>query len=204
MRLYTLAKPLFLSIACSFIFIAKVSAMSKNIITDSLPSAYSALYWGIEQEVAPYTLRGWALGGWLGLGQARLRLSTVRLDMPDFIRSRYLNQERVIANSIAIDYFLKPEFKGFYFGGGGGYWTTTITPKSEFGQDRRRIESFMFSGGCGYNLLIWKGLYVSPWLALHTRITGNTAVDLGGANYNPQLLLPEISLKIGWRIGQGR
>jgi hypothetical protein len=209
MRFFTLAKSLFLFfycffIYCLFVFAGAVSAMPTKSATDSLPSAYRALYWGVEQEVAPYILRGWSLGGWIGLGRARLRAATVRLDMPNFIRSRYLSQERVIANSIAVDFFLKPEFKGFYFGGGGGYWTTILSPKPEFGQQKRRVESLMFSGGCGYNFLIWKGLYISPWVALHTRITGNAAVDLGSATYNPRLIFPEIALKIGWKIGQGQ
>lgn len=172
--------------------------------TDSVPSAYREVHFGLEQEVLPYMLRGWSLGGWVGLGKGRLRLASVRVDMPAFMRSRYLDREQIIANSACLDVFFREDYSGFYFGGGGGYWRTTLTPKNEFGSQRKEFHSLMFSGGCGYNIFIWKGLYCTPWVALHTRITGNTDINLGSAIYKPQGLLPEIAFKIGWHFGRGR
>lgn len=184
-----------------FIFGNSVRASER----DTVPTAYRTLYWGIEQEVLPYVLNGYALGGWGGLGRARLRLAAVRVDMPSFIRSPLLDRERINAHSICVDFFLKDKFEGFYFGGGGGYWRHRVIPKSNVGDGERQFYSLIFSGGCGYNWLIWKGLYISPWLALHTRLTGNNAVNWGNdLTYRPEMLLPEIAIKIGWRIGRAQ
>jgi hypothetical protein len=198
------AKVVIFIVLSIFIFPKSVWA-ERGAQCDTVPTAYRALYWGIEQEILPYLLHGYALGGWGGLGRARLRLAAVRVDMPSFMRSPLLSRERINANSICVDFFLKDKFEGFYFGGGGGYWRHRVLPNANLGEEERQFYSLIFSGGCGYNWLIWKGLYISPWVALHTRLTGNNEVTWGNdVKYTPQMLLPEISLKIGWRIGRGQ
>lgn len=181
------------------------SSAAEAAQSDSLPSAYKVLYGGVEQEFLPYFLGGYSLGAWMGLERVRVRVALVRVNMPPPFLDAQLERERIVANTVYGEFFLRPDFVGFYFGGGGGYWQQRIWSKDNGGGEGRQFQynSIIFSGGCGWQIFLWRGLYLSPHLALHTRLSGHGAIDLGGGqSYNPQMLLPEISLKIGWRIGQ--
>ncbi len=193
------------ALLCCFFFAGLLPALPAQ--SDSLPSEYKILYAGLEQEFLPYLLGGYSLGGWLGLGRVRMRVALVRVNMPTFFLDAQLRRERIIANTVYGEFFLRPDFVGFYFGGGGGYWQQRIWSIANSGGEGREFQynSLIFSGGCGWHIFLWRGLYFSPHLALHTRLSGNGAIDLGGGEeYRPQMLLPEISLKIGWRFGRER
>ena len=95
-------------------------------------------------------------------------------------------------------HFIKDNFKGLWFGPGIGYWVNSFeTVNRVKGQNN----SFVFSLGGGYNITLWKRLYASPWVALHTRFTGVSEKKYGDSKYVPARFTPEVSFKLGWKFG---
>ncbi len=170
--------------------------------SDTLKSDYKPLYLGVEQDVLPYVLRGFILTAWGGIHRTRLRVSYAQAYTPAFFRPKNIDSERVIAMGLSLEFFLKDKFKGFWFGAGGGAWIQQVRLPNPNGQVvMHPFTSVIFSGGCGYNYYLWKGLYISPWVAIHTRLSGNRPMMLEGIEYKPKLIIPEVSIKLGWRIG---
>lgn len=163
-------------------------------------SSYNKIYFGLEQDVLPYVLSGFIITGWAGIKKTRLRLSYAHANSPKFFRKKNIDFEQTRATGLNVEFFFKPEFEGFWVGPGLGYWWNTV--KNEETGQVRDFTSAVVSVGGGYNWFIWKGLYISPWLAAHFRLSGNKGFEMGGELYKPMLITPEISLKIGWCFGR--
>jgi hypothetical protein len=185
---------IFLSLLILF-QVATLSLSAQNIDMDN---AYSTLYWGIEQDPQPYFFKGWTVSAWMGLKRARIKGNFAAANTPAFFRRPGINFERTNASHVGIDFFFKDQFKGFWVGPSLGYWWNRIKSEDHYQKD---FWSAIFSVGTGYNIYIFKGLYISPYLAGHLRITGTKNIMLGPLDYTPRLFTPEISLKIGWRFG---
>lgn len=149
---------------------------------------------GIEQDILPYIFKGYFLSGWIGQEDFRYRLSYAESTIPKFILGEDIASDRVYAFGISYEYFVKENFQGLWFGPGFGYWRNLIKTKNN---QTLTNKSIIFSLGGGYNLKITNWLYCSPWLALHTRISGNLEINTGLESYKPLLFTPEASFKIG-------
>ena len=181
-----------------------------------LPSAYDKLHLGIELELSPFILKGYILQGWLSLGNApfRLRVNMAENDMPKFMLDKRIEKERINSIGAYLDFFLKPQFTGLYFTGGIHYFAQNITTKDTLVNNSSLIlnpisynklahNSIMISLGLGYNYYFYKGFYIAPWAGFHTRMSNTRAKNWAqDFTYEPQLLYPEVALKIGWHIGR--
>ena len=157
-----------------------------------------APFFGVKQDPQPYFFKGWTLSAWMGLKQARIRGTFAAANTPAFFRRSGINFERTNASHLSIDFFFKDQFKGFWAGPALGYWWNRIKSEDQY---QKNYWSAIFSVGTGYNWYIFKGFYISPYLAGHLRITGTKDIMLGPLEYKPRLFTPEISIKIGWRFG---
>ena len=191
-------KLLVLSIFLSLGFLS--SAQHKN----HYGREHHRLTFGIEQDVLPYVLGGYIGTGWIGKGYVRSRFSYASAKTPGFILQDNVNTDEVKAFGLSFEYFARGEFEGFWIGPGIGHWTNTIT---FYDGIRARNESLIFTLGGGYNFNLTNWLYVSPWAALHTRITGTDQVTtfLDPLHvYQPSRFTPEISAKIGIKLFKKR
>jgi hypothetical protein len=107
----------------------------------------------------------------------------------------------VQAFGISTEFFFREGFKGWWLGPGIGYWTDVVDTQTGKGF---RHESVIFSFGGGYLFELKDWLYVSTWTALHTRVSGNIAVDYGGVVYKPGIVTPEVSVKLGVKFPRRR
>lgn len=162
---------------------------------EELPNAYHPIRFGIEQDILPYFLKGFTLSGWAGMQRTRLRYNYAQANTPPFWKRDGIAKERISASTLSVDFFLKDNFKGFWASPAFGYWQTAIETKQG---DKIAFPGIVFSVGAGYNLYIFKSLYLSPYLAGHLRISGTKNIELGTTQYRPNLMFPEISLKLGW------
>lgn len=154
--------------------------------------------WGGAQDVLPYILKGYFISGWLGANKLRVRASYANSTIPGFYLTEGIEMDQVNAGGISIEHFIKDNFKGLWFGPGIGYWVNSFeTVNRVKGQNN----SFVFSLGGGYNITLWKRLYASPWVALHTRFTGVSEKKYGDSKYVPARFTPEVSFKLGWKFG---
>lgn len=167
------------------------------LFSQELPNAYQPLYGGIEQDILPYLLKGYNLSAWAGMHRTRLRFSYTQVNTPKFWMREGITKERIVASQLALDFFFKDDFKGFWFGPGVGHWQTKVeTAKLE----KREFPGLVFSLGSGYNWNFYKGFYLSPYIAGHLRISGTRNIEMGTLQYRPSLMYPEISLKLGWKF----
>ncbi|MFM7023920.1 MAG: hypothetical protein ACKOXB_13195 [Flavobacteriales bacterium] len=152
---------------------------------------------GLEQDMLPYLLHGFIGTVWVGTNHWRLRASYAEANIPAFVIQEGLSEDRTHAFGLSAEYFLKDNFKGLWFGPGIGYWNNHVTTADN---NQGNVKSWVFSLGGGYNIFLWKSLYTTPWLALHTRLLGTDARNIGTVEYKPMLFTPEASLKLGWRF----
>lgn len=152
---------------------------------------------GLEQDVLPYILGGYIATAWLGKDHLRGRFSFAKSNIPGFYRADEILKDRVTAFGINFEYFVKQDFRGLWFGLGYGMWTNDV----EFISENTYVHlSNIVSVGGGYNYHITNRIYISPWLALHTRIDGTSEVFIDSDRYIASRLTPEVSMKIGVRL----
>lgn len=171
-----------------FAFCVKVNAKTQF---DGKPSIMS---FGIEQDVLPYFLNGFIFTGWTGRDFSRYRFSYAEATTPGFYLSDGIRADEVKAFGLSFEYFFKENFEGLWFGPGIGFWTNYV--ESDLGL-RWTNQSAIFTLGGGYNIPLGRLVYVSPWVAVHSRVSGIDAVQLGNAQYQPARFTPELSVKIG-------
>lgn len=153
---------------------------------------------GIEQDFLPYATGGYFAGAWVGKGHLRTRLLTAYVHKPDFIITKGFTNNRVNAYAIVTDYFLRKGWIGWYAGTGLVYWKSTIQTDQKLAT--AHYENYLINGTLGYNYALSKHWYLSPWGGLHLKIGGANHVNIDGKIYNPPLLNPEASVKIGWHL----
>ena len=170
---------------------------SLQLRSQELSSAYYHVHAGIEQDILPYFLKGFNISAWAGMKNTRLRFNYAQANTPKFWMADGIVKERIAATQVAVDFFLKKDFKGFWFGPGLGHWQTSLMTEQ---QEKRNFPGIVFSAGSGYNWNFYKGFYLSPYIAGHMRISGTKNIEMGTLYYRPSLMFPEISLKLGWKF----
>ena len=167
-----------------------LSASAQSVPEATKPS----ITLGLEQDVLPYVLRGFIFTGWTGRDQMRIRFSYAEAQSPGLLLADHLERDRVQAFGISAEYFFKDNFEGIWFGPGVGFWTNQV--RDTLGTETLN-ESVVFSLGGGYNLALTRWLYASPWVALHTRVSGMEPVPMAAGSYQPMRFTPEVSVKLG-------
>jgi hypothetical protein len=164
---------------------------------EDLPSTYHPLNFGLEQDPVPYLNKGYILTAWLGMQHTRARVSYAKVQQPPFMLRHDILSEEISATQLSIEFFFKEDFKGLWLGPSIGYWWNRVQTSSGFLHD---YPSVLFSVVGGYQIYLFKGLYISPYFAGHLRLTGMRDVEVGSLDYRPHLLLPELSLKVGYKF----
>lgn len=185
---FTMQRRPFVIALLLFATILKVDA--KNRIEGDPPT----MSFGIEQDVLPYFLNGYILTGWIGRDFSRYRFSYAEASTPGFYLSDNIASDNVKAFGLSYEYFFKENFLGLWFGPGIGFWTNSI--ESDLGLTAIN-QSAIFTLGGGYNIPIGKFFYISPWVAVHSRVSGTQTIPLGNTIYQPARFTPEVSFKIG-------
>lgn len=175
------------------LFVFGVKASAKKLIDGNPP----AISFGIEQDVLPYFLNGYILTGWIGRDFSRYRFSYAEASTPGFYLSDNIASDNVKAFGLSFEYFFRENFQGLWFGPGIGFWTNSV--ESDLGFTAIN-QSAIFTMGGGYNIPIGKFFYVSPWLAVHSRVSGTQTIPLGNTIYQPARFTPELSIKVGIKL----
>lgn len=150
---------------------------------------------GVEQDLLPYVTGGYFAGIWAGKDHVRVRALMARVYKPDFILKDGLTNNNVTAFAITTDYFLKQDWKGWWIAAGVVYWKSTIQATGK--TSRAGFENLLLNGSIGYNITLYKHLYMSPWAGLNLRAAGDKNIRVDNKTFTPPLLNPEASLKFG-------
>lgn len=159
----------------------------------------TGITFGIEQDVLPYILKGGILTVWVGKDNFRIRSSYAKAINPKFMLGDKIESDQVNAFGMSFEYFFKDNLEGLWLGPGIGIWNNTVEFEPSAGMPDYSLlrESFIFSFGGGYNFRLTNWLYVSPWVALHSRVSKTESNEGDFYVYNPSTFTPEVSFKIG-------
>ena len=141
---------------------------------------------------------GYSAQLWYGYKKYRVRGVIAGFTMPDKLMGNDgFKDLKTTATAVIFDYFLKNNFKGWWFGTGFEMWNNTITSKMN-NQDYN-LKDFVATAGSGYVFKVYRNFYVEPWGALHY-VMNNESVIVGNTTYKTKKFQGEVSLKIGWHF----
>jgi len=153
---------------------------------------------GFELDVFPFATGGYYGSAWLGNNHLRYRAVVAKATTPDFVLGKDFTENRVQAFAGIVDYFFKPEFKGWWIGSGFEYWKCNIKTKAMV--ENASYSQTVFTVGGGYVWKFYKNFYLNPWAAAHLRLAGEKQVPVDSKVFKPSAFLPEISIKLGWHF----
>lgn len=141
---------------------------------------------------------GYSAQLWYGYQKFRVRGVIAGFTMPDKLMGNddFTNLETT-ATALIIDYFLKNDFRGWWFGAGIEMWDNTITSKID--NNNYCYNDYVATAGSGYIFKIYKNFYVEPWGAVHY-VVNNEKVTVGATEHQTKKFQGEVSLKLGWHF----
>jgi len=141
---------------------------------------------------------GYSAQLWYGYKKYRFRGVIAGFTMPDKLMGNddFTNLQTT-ATALIFDYFLKNNFRGWWFGTGVEMWDNTITSKID-NQDYD-FKDYVATAGSGYIFKVYKNFYVEPWGALHY-VLNDEKVTVGDTEYKTKKFQGEVSLKLGWHF----
>jgi hypothetical protein len=156
----------------------------------------SRLSIGAETDVLPYITGGNYGSAWVSKNHFRYRAVITNVTTPEFMLKDGFTNNNIMVYAALVDYFFKPIPEKWWIGAGFEYWDAEIQTSSKL--STVKYNNTMFTAGGGYVWRVYKNFYLNPWAAAHVRIAGDKSVMVDGKKFEPSLLLPELSLKIGW------
>ncbi|MEK6155322.1 hypothetical protein WIW50_18785 [Flavobacteriaceae bacterium 3-367] len=153
---------------------------------------------GFELDAVPYIFKGYYGSVWVGHNHLRYRAVITKIETPDFVlEDGFTNNEMKVYATI-VDYFFKPDFEGWWIGPGLEYWDATIQTDAKL--ETAEYNNIIFTLGGGYVWKFYKNFYLNPWVAGHLRIGGDKDVMVDQSTFETKLIIPEISVKLGWHF----
>jgi hypothetical protein len=141
---------------------------------------------------------GYSAQLWYGYKKFRIRGVIAGFTMPDkLMGNEDFKDLNTTATALIFDYFLRNNFKGWWFGTGVEMWNNTINSKTN-NQDYD-FKDYVATAGSGYIFKVYKNFYIEPWGAVHC-ILNDEKVTVGEAEYKTKKFQGEVSLKVGWHF----
>jgi len=154
---------------------------------------------GVEVDVLPYISKGWYASGWVGLDKYHIRIRPVfaKVNVPSFLYDEEFDRNTLQVYALIVDYFFKPDYKGFWVAPGIEYWNGEVEDNFN---NTSTYDELVFTVGGGYVWKFPKNFYLNPWVAFHLHMAGDRDVSVGEEVYRTSIFTPEASLKLGWYI----
>ena len=153
---------------------------------------------GFELDALPYITGGYYGSVWVGHNHLRYRAVIAKTETPDFVLEDGFTNNEIKAYAAIVDYFFKPDYKGWWIGTGLEYWDAKIQTDAKL--ETAEYNNTVFTVGGGYVWKFYKDFYLNPWVAGHLRIAGDKDVIVDQSMFETKLFLPEVSLKLGWHF----
>lgn len=170
----------------------------KNLSTLSQPRSYKpriGIGIGFETFGLPY-YSGFSGGAiWLGKNHFKIRAGKTSIATPSvYLRDGFENDNFTLT-IFNIEYFMKSNYRGPWFGMGIGSFKGTIGHENESELGSYEYASLGINVGYQYKLLTH--LYINGWGGIYAYITGDTDVPVGNRTVYFDEGIPFISLDIG-------
>ena len=141
---------------------------------------------------------GYSAQLWYGYKKIRIRGVIAGFTTPDkLIGNVDFTNLKTTATALIFDYFLKNNFKGWWYGTGVEKWNNTIT--SKLNNRNYDLKNYVATAGSGYIFKVYKNFYVEPWGAVHF-VMNNKEISAENTEYKTKKFQGELSCKIGWHF----
>lgn len=174
-----------------------------SVIAQEAPLTISpeetGIHFGLEVDALPYLFGGYYASAWTGINNFRFRAIVTKINQPEFVTKNGFEDLSTNAYTFLIDYFPWKEgkqYSGWWIGAGVEYWDNNVTYSNE--NVSGDFDNYILTLGAGYVIKIWKNFYVNPWGAFHLRVGGDKTKQISSGEYESSLMLPEVSVKLGW------
>lgn len=165
---------------------------------NTLYAQQEGITYGIETDVLPFALSGYIGAAWIGKGHFRMRALHASVKMPSITVPDEFTNNRIRSTAILLDYFPAEGFRGWWAGGGYVFWDGSIQTADR--SARSDYKTHLLNGSLGYQFPFGDHFYLSPWGGLSIRVAGEKEIPVGEESFEPSLLNPELSLKLGWEF----
>jgi len=153
---------------------------------------------GIETDALPLATGGFLAAIWAGTPRIRARALAARVNMPDLARPDAFDRQEIDATALLLDVHPLGAASPWWVAGGLVRWDGRIRDASTGNSENYDV--WLLNGSLGWHRDVWRRLYVRPWAGLSLRAAGDRDVRVGDSTYDPRLLNPELSVKMGWRF----
>ncbi|QBN20122.1 hypothetical protein [Flavobacterium nackdongense] len=141
---------------------------------------------------------GYSAQLWYGYKKFRVRGVIAGFSTPDNITGNDdFTDLKTTATALIFDYFLKNNFKGWWFGTGMEQWNNNIT--SKLNDQDYHFKNYVATAGSGYIFKVYKNFYIEPWAAIHY-VMDNNKIAVENTEYKTKKIQGELSCKIGWHF----
>lgn len=161
-------------------------------------SLYNNLHIDLALDALPFLARGYGGSLALGMRMYRLRIDYGHLRIPKAFLPSFLGFSQLRRQSLQLDFFFEKEFRAWWVGAGFEQWKQYGNVASS--TEAYEYRSTLFSCSAGYQWYFYKGFYLSPLLALHILLSSSRELRIEDEIYKPPLLLPQLSLRLGYRF----
>ena len=154
------------------------------------------LNFGIESLGLPYndSFSGGTI--WVGKNHFRIKGGEISLATPSvYLRDGFENDnfDLTFAN---VEYFIKNNFNGLWFGVGYGSWKGTVGHEEEI--ELGTYENVRLGFTFGYQYKLMNNFYINGWGGIYALMTGDTEAPVGSKTVYFDEGIPLISIDIGW------
>lgn len=156
---------------------------------------------GVETDLIPFLTGGYYGSFMYGEDAWRLRFINSRVFLPEFARDDGFEEHRANIYAVIFDYFLggsEANFGGWWLGFGYEFWQNRVTPEGSI--ETASWDNHLLTVGSGYTFRLTDNLTLTPWVAAHAVIGGETEIETARLTYEVNSLLAEASLKLGFRF----
>jgi len=155
---------------------------------------------GCELDVLPYVFNGYYGSVWVKYHNIRVRPVITKINQPSFVYDKNFKDLKTNVYALLVDYVFteKEGIKNLWIGSGFEYWHNEITEKNS--KLTKEFNNVYFTLGGGYLIYLTENLYLNPWCAVHVKIAGNKEAKFIEHNFKPGVIVPEASLKIGYKL----
>lgn len=171
----------------------------KNITSNLQASNYKPkrdLNFGIESLGLPYndSFSGGTI--WVGKNHFRIKGGKTSLATPSvYLRDGFENDNFDLTFT-NVEYFIKNNFNGLWFGLGYGSWKGTVGHEEEI--ELGSYENVRLGFTFGYQYKLMNNFYINGWGGIYALMTGDTEAPVGGRTVYFDAGVPIISIDIGW------
>ncbi|UJH68597.1 hypothetical protein [Allomuricauda sp. SCSIO 65647] len=181
------------ALICLFFFLSLIVSNAQDTDEQTIKTTV-----GFELDAVPYIFNGYYGSVWVGHNHFRYRAVITNIDTPDFILEDGFTNNEIRVYAAIVDYFFKPDFKGWWIGPGLEYWDAEIQTDAEL--ETAEYNNIIFTLGGGHVWKFYKNFYLNPWAAVHLRVAGDKEVRVDQSTFETPLMIPEVSLKLGWHF----